>query len=450
MSAEDKLRNEIKKCQICDACKGLLDFSCPVFDEIFRLIEHEGDAIQKISTHQLRHLVELCNFCAACPCSDIRAAIINAKTEYIDKYGLNFGIRALENIECLGKLGSMVPQLTNLLLQNEITGDLIKRAMGIHKDCKFPSFPREDFEQWLRKRQNKHVGSSPKERKKVAYFAGCSARYFFPEVAKAVVQVLERNGIEVFYLEQQCCGIPAVLEGDRKLSLKFARFNVARIAEAVKDGYHIVCSCPTCGFMLRHVLRAGALDRSEYLESQNPADGFLKKLPEALLETMLRDDGYFSSINPKTRKMVADNTYDLGEYLGMLHMHGELDTKLSPISVSAAYYPPCHLRKQRIGSPYQYLLSLIPGFSVETIGGNYCCGNAGIMGFKREFHHQSIKIASRLLARIRRLHPELIVTDCLSCLIQFNHLTSYNVLHPIQIINEAYKLYQEETVRKAG
>ena len=69
--------------------------------------------------------------------------------------------------------------------------------------------------------------------------------------------------------------------------------------------------------------------------------------------------------------------------------------------------------------------------------------NAGIMGFKEEFHQLSIKIASRLIAKIKSMNPGVLVTDCLSCRMQFNHLTHYKVLHPIQIIKESYSNYQE-------
>lgn len=458
MSAEDILRYEINKCRNCEAYKSLLDLSCVVFPEMFRLADEKRATGKEISTHDLRHLVDLCNFCAACPCLDIRAAIINATTEYVDQYGLSLKIRAIENVQCMGRLGGAMPQLTNFLLQNQLTARLMKQAAGLHKNRKIPSFAKENFGAWLRSRPHKRIRPSSKDKKKVAYFAGCTARYFFPEIPKAVVDILERNGIEVFFLEQQCCGMPSLLEGDRKLTLEFARFNVARLAKAIEDGYQIVCSCPTCGFMLKNVLKVGAYHSSEYRASLKSHDGFVKiplgqgilssvygrfiEVPEALLDTMLRDDGYFSSISPKIRIMVAENTSDLGEFLRTLHMRGKFDTRLGPVSVRAAYYPPCHLREQRIGRPYESLLRLIPELSIATINGHYCCGNSGIMGFKEAFHHLSIKIASRLIARIKTLNPEVIATDCLSCRIQFNQLTNYKVLHPVQMIKESYRHYQ--------
>jgi glycerol-3-phosphate dehydrogenase subunit C len=463
VSAEDKLRYEITKCRNCEACKSLTDFSCLVFPKMFNLVDQERETGEKITTDQLMQLVNLCTFCAACPCLDIRAALMEAKIEYMDKHGLKFKIRAIEDVERIGKLGGAIPQFTNFLLRNDLARGVIENIVGIHRDRKIPGFPDESFPEWIKKRQ-RNIGPWAKGKKKVAYFAGCTARYLFPDVAKAVVEVFEKNGIEVYYLEQKCCGMPSLLEGDRKLTLEFARFNVEHLTQVVEEGYDIVCSCPTCGYMLKNVYKTGAYyapECREPLKAVNdivsiPTHGLMSSeydqyfpMHAQLYEEMLRDEGYFSSINPKKRIMVAENTYDVGEYLRILHEKGKLDTRLGPVCSGATYYPPCHLREQRIGKPYQYLLNLIPGLSVDSIDGNYCCGNGGIMGFKQEFHHSSIKIASRLIAKIKSMNPEVLVTDCLSCRSQFNQLTSYKVLHPIQIIKESYSHYEEQSKRKA-
>ena len=455
MNAEAKLRYEINKCRNCEACRFLVNFSCLVFPEMFRLVDKERKTGENITTHELMRLINLCNFCGACPCLDIRAAIMEAKTEYMDKHGLSFKIRAIENVERIGKLGGAIPQLTNFLFKNEIARGVLGKTVGIHGERRIPDFPKENFQAWIKGRKE-NTKSKAEGKKKVAYFAGCTARYLFPDVAKAALEVLERNGIDVYYPEQQCCGMPSLLEGDRKLTLEFARFNVDRLAEVVEQGYDIVCSCPTCGYMLKNVLKIGAYYSDEYLEQVESDDDFVMipvadamlsvsafaRVPKRYLDAALKDEGYFSSLDPKKRIMVVENTYDLGEYLRMLYKRGELDTKLGTVSLRTVYYPPCHLREQRIGRPYENLLDLIPGVSVDPINGNYCCGNGGIMGFKQEFHHSSIKIASRLIAKIKGINPDVLTTDCLSCRIQFNQIIPYKVLHPIEIIKESYVNYQ--------
>lgn len=411
---------------------------------------------KKITPEELRNLVDLCNFCAVCPCPNIRADIMTAKTAFITRDGLGYNIRIIEDVERIGKLCGVFPLMANFLLQNKRIGSFFKRMAGIHKKRRLPRFPEKDFQTWM-KRKSLQKGLR-KKKKKVAYFAGCTGRYFFPEVPKAAIEVFQHNGIEVYFPEQKCCGMPTLLEGDRRFTLKLVGFNVDRLADVVKDGYDIVCSCPTCGFMLKDILKEGAYYSDEYQDAvgadehymkipgdrktANPGDNTFVMLKKSLYKGLLKDEGYFSSIDPQKRIMVAENTYDLGEYLRNLHVAGELETTFGPISIRSAYYPPCHLREQNIGRPYQELLDLIPEMTTEPIQGEfYCCGMGGIMGFKREFYKTSLKMGSRLIGKIKDVDPQWLVTDCLSCRLQFDQMTPYNVLHPIEILKKSYATY---------
>jgi glycerol-3-phosphate dehydrogenase subunit C len=458
MRTEEKLLMELEACRECDVCRTLMeDSSCLVFNEMFRLFDKESETKEKSTTEELRNLVELCNFCEICPCRNIRAAILEAKTEFKERYGLNYRIRLLDDVERIGKLGGVQPWLSNLLLQNSATGGLIKMVTGIHEERKIPKFPKHGFQKWAEE-QKLYTKSETKDRRRVAYFAGCTGSYFFPDIPKAAVEVLQQNDIEVYLPEQRCCGMPSLLEGDRRSALEFAQFNVERLSEVVEDGYDIVCSCPTCGYMLKCLLSEGAVYSEDYIESQ--ANDAVANMTEYLLSIppeqrglpwvrqfalryvygLFKDDQYFSSISGLKRIKVAENTYDLGEYLRNLYLNGDLNTEFGPLEAKTAYYPPCHMREQNIGRPYTDLLSLIPGISVEPIQGKFhCCGNAGIMGFKSDFHKHSVKIGSRLKARIRQLDPERLLTDCLSCRMQFNQITTYAVYHPIEIIKESYE-----------
>jgi glycerol-3-phosphate dehydrogenase subunit C len=280
-----------------------------------------------------------------------------------------------------------------------------------------------------------------------------------PDVGKAVVEVLQRNGVDVHIPEQKCCGMPPLLEGDKELALELAGFNLDKLAEAVEDGYDIVCSCPTCGFALKILLKQGACYSDEYRAANGSSEADWNNLLSVPVERRtgqwisdygrlhglrhMKDEGYFARLSGLKRVLVAENTYDLGEYLRNLHKSGELDVKFGSIPGRSAYYPPCHLREQGIGTPYAELLSLVPGLQVDAIEGySYCCGAAGIMGFKRDFHESSIKMANNLIERIDTLSPDRLLTDCLGCRYQFNHLTPYEVSHPIEIMKHAYDTYR--------
>jgi glycerol-3-phosphate dehydrogenase subunit C len=262
--AEQKMMTVVDACTDCDTCRDLMDDnSCLFFPELYRLFDKGKATGKEISSQELRHLADLCNYCALCPCPNIREDIITAKTFFIDRDGLDPYIKTLEDVEKVGKICGAVPGLSNFFLQKEPVAGFIKKSVGIHPKRKLPQFPKEHFPSWA-KRQKLNRKSHSEKKRKVAYFAGCTARYLFPDVPKAAVDVLKRNGIEVYYPEQHCCGMPSMLEGDRQQTLRFAERAVSQLAEAVTDGYDVVCSCPTCGYMLKTIIPKSAYYSEKY------------------------------------------------------------------------------------------------------------------------------------------------------------------------------------------
>lgn len=456
---EKTARQVLEACADCDVCRFLMDTSCLFFPELYRLYDRENEDRIPITSDELRRLVDQCTFCGQCTCPNIRAGIIEAKTQFVERDGLKFGVRFIEDVERVARICGVFPGLSNALLKAKPTGRLLKTAMGIHQSRQMPRFPEEPFPHWATKntltsKRNK------KSARKLAYFAGCTGNYLFPEVPKAVVEVFRHNGIEVYFPEQKCCGMPALLEGDRKRTLEFVRFNIEHLAGIVEEGYSIVCSCPTCGYLFKTVLGEGAYFSKEYQEATGgnekeiripvrkglvaPEGRKFESLSKSIYKGILKDDGFFSSISPLKRITVAENTYDLGEYLMFLLQQGELSTDFGPFPGRLVYYPPCHLREQEIGTPYVELLKMIPGLSLEPIQGRfYCCGLGGIMGFKKDFHESSLLLGGDLMEKIRQMNPERLITDCLSCRMQFNQLFPIEVIHPIEIFQESYAQFSK-------
>jgi glycerol-3-phosphate dehydrogenase subunit C len=427
-----------------------MDESCLMFPELYRLFDREKESGRKITSGELRRLVELCNFCALCPCPNIRADLLTAKTRIKDRDGVGWRIRLIEDVERIGKVCGQFPKLSNALFQGKEPAGHVKEWLGIHPERKFPVFPGESFSIWV-KNQKLDIPPVAPAKRKVAYFPGCTAKILFPEVARATVGLLQNLGVSVHCPELRCCGMPTYLEGDRDKTLGFVRFNLDQLSRLVKNGYDIVCSCPTCGYVLKTVLKSGAYYSDAYQEAVGSEPGVLKipaeedgrnrtnqsfnRLSGALYGKILNDDGYFSSVDPLSRILVAENTYDLGDYLFLLmdFMNGQLE--MAPVKARAVYYPPCHLREQQIGTPYVSLLNRIPDMRLHSVDWSlYCCGMAGIMGFKKDFHHASIRLGRALIKKIRTEKPDMVITDCLSCRLQFQQNLPQPVFHPVEIL----------------
>ncbi|MCF8078101.1 MAG: hypothetical protein K9K88_02355 [Desulfobacterales bacterium] len=448
---ESKAREVVEACADCDCCRPPMDPPCAVFAELYRLWDRERESGEPISAESLRRMVDLCNFCALCPCPNIRADLIEAKTRFAARDGLARGARLLQDVERLARTCGMFPKILNRAAAGGVLGPLLKKAAGIHRLSRLPEFPAESFDRWTAEKNLGKTAETGAERK-IVYFAGCTGRFLFPEVVRAATEVLRNSGVSVHFPQQRCCGMPPFLEGDRNLALRFAAENIQRLAGLVEEGYAIVCTCPTCAFMLRRVIADGAYYSCRYQEKAGgdekyivaPVGGKGRRqefvpLSKTIYGRILKDEGYFSSIDPLARIQVAENTWDLGEYLLELQDAGDFVLPRTAVQKRLTYFAPCHQREQEIGTPWAELLGRISGCRLELIDRRfYCCGMAGIMGFKKEFRESSVQMGRPLFEKIRELDPDVLVTECLSCRLQFQQHLPYPVRHPIEMIREVF------------
>jgi glycerol-3-phosphate dehydrogenase subunit C len=80
-------------------------------------------------------------------------------------------------------------------------------------------------------------------------------------------------------------------------------------------------------------------------------------------------------------------------------------------------------------------MKLLRGSAIDVIDGTYdCCGMGGIMGYKRDFHEHSIKLGTPVMEKIAARRPDVIVTECLSCRLQFMHLAHTPAAHPLEVM----------------
>jgi len=111
---------------------------------------------------------------------------------------------------------------------------------------------------------------------------------------------------------------------------------------------------------------------------------------------------------------VSSITYDIGEFLAE-HLD---DSMLSgkKLDIRAAYHNPCHLNAAGVGNGGAILAKVVSEF-VELEDG--CCGGAGTYSFSHS--DLSMRIFERKLDDIRKIDPDVVVTSCPSCELQFRH-----------------------------
>lgn len=442
------LRDVLTLCADCDTCRTMMEEDCAFFIELYRLQDQEREDGIPISEEQFRYLAELCTFCGLCPCPKVPMDVMEAKSCYIEKEGMPLATRLLNDVPLMARLCGTFPKLTQALQSNRLSGSLLRKATRLHPDRQLPIFPKDNFFSWAAKRG---LDRPQKGENRVAYFAGCTAGYLFPAIARSVVEILHHHDVTVYVPPQQCCGMPFLVEGGRKRTLKLSQANMENLLGTLEDGHDLVYSCPTCGFFLKSLLKERAYYSDSYQKSVNAKEGQIKvpapekgenqfwNLHKIMYRHILKDDGYFSPLDPLARVKLSENLHDFALYLTRLQTEGRLKTDFQPLPERMVYFAPCHLREKKIGRPYLDLLKLIPQLDIGEVGSDYdCCGMGGVFGFKEHFHQKSLDLGGPLMDKIRAQDPQAIVTDCMSCRLQFNHCLPYPVYHPVEVLARAY------------
>jgi fumarate reductase (CoM/CoB) subunit B len=226
-----------------------------------------------------------------------------------------------------------------------------------------------------------------KPRGRVAFFTGCLIDYRMQSTGKALIEVLNRNNIDVIVpKEQWCCASPAFRTGDLNTARSSAK-RVTEIFEDIMERYNldtVVVACAGCGKTLR--------------EDHRP-----------LIEEMRGEPPKFK-------------VYDLSEYLidvigkkNIIRPKGRIDLKIT-------YHEPCHLgRGQGVVRQPIELLKMIPGVEyIDDPMKNRCCGAGG--GVRAGYRELSQKIANTKKEYILATGADMVTTECPFCTIQINDM----------------------------
>lgn len=88
-----------------------------------------------------------------CPVDiNIPYLVWRAQIDFYSKKGRGFKKRLLDNPELMAKLGTSFASLANFALKFRPVRKLMRYFVGIHEDAPLPTFPKETFRDWLKKR----------------------------------------------------------------------------------------------------------------------------------------------------------------------------------------------------------------------------------------------------------------------------------------------------------
>ena len=231
VSSEELVQTIFQKCagtSGCEVCRPHMHEDCLFFPELYRLQDEFVDKGNPLDSKSVGKLIDLCTLFGLCPCPDVRMLILKTKADHADEKGLPLSSKLIADAQRAGKLGGMLNNAANFISNNSVTSPFLQKVLKIHTDRKLPGFPKQSFFSWAREK-GLHIPNRyfTQASQKVVYFTGCSAGYFFPEVGKSTVSLLEKIGVEVFVPEQACCSMPLLMEGQKQKAMeKIAKLGV--------------------------------------------------------------------------------------------------------------------------------------------------------------------------------------------------------------------------------
>jgi glycerol-3-phosphate dehydrogenase subunit C len=405
---EGEMRRVFDICHGCRRCFNL----CPSFNFLFDAIGKKGEDAAALTADDFKSVVDLCYQCKLCfnhcPYSpphrwdiDFPRLMLRARSIQAKLNGISLQDKVLGQTDKLGRAGSAMAPISNVLIKLRPVRAIMEKTIGIHRDRNLPEYSRETFDEWFRSRRQ---GASDADSGKVALFYTCYVNYNDPAVGRDLVRVLERNHIAVVAPKQRCCGMPALDGGDIESALQSATYNVEQLAQFARQGYDIISPGPTCSYMLK----------SEY---------------PVLLKT-------------EDARLVSSRTFDACEYLMRLHEQRRLDMNFKPTGQKVSYHLPCHLRAQNIGYKSRDLMMLIPGTKVQVI--ERCSGVDGTWGLKKQYYQLSLNVAGKLFKEVSEDRADLVASDCPLAGLQIAQGTGRRPLHPVQVLARAYGIAEEE------
>ncbi len=416
---EAKLYDEMRRVyDVCHTCRMCFSY-CPSFPSLFDSIDHheetgEGE-VEALTHKEMDDVVDLCFQCklcyVKCPYTpphkfsvDFPRLMLRAKAIRAKKNGVTFQDRVLGDPDKTARQSTgMFATLVNWANRQKPLRIAMEKTIGIHRDRVLPPFASLTFEGWFARRKPL-VHAAHDDSNVVAIFESCSINYNYPSVGQAAVQVLERNGKSVIRPEQVCCGMPAMDGGDVEKAIANAKKNVKALVPLVKRGIPVVVCAPTCGYVMKQ-------DWPELLDSEDA-------------------------------RLVAENTYDIGEFLAKLKNEGKLDTSFNTPQGKLAYHIPCHLRAQNIGQPFTKILAGAPGTTVEAI--EECSAFDGTWGMKAEYYDHSRKCSQKLCRQMKASEADRFVSDCMMAGLNVIEETGRAPVHPIEVLRDAYGIKREE------
>ena len=356
-----------------------------------------SEQANKFNHQELKEVFDLCLSCKACASecpSNVDVAALKSEFlyQYQEENGYSFRNTMFANNVKYNKIGSLVPGLTNLVLNTYLT----KSIMGISLKRSIPKLTPKTLKAWYKKQT--HSSSQ-----KIVYvFCDEFTNFYDTEIGKDTITVLKRLGYNPTFINHPESGRSFISKGFLKEAKALANENVSIFKELITE------ETPLVGIEPSAILTF----RDEYIR--------------------LADD-----VNSAT--VISKNTFTIEEFILKEFEKGTIRTnQFTTEDKLVKIHGHCH-QKALSSTHATFSILNIPKNYKPTIMNTGCCGMAGSFGYEKEHYKVSMQVGEdTLFPKIRNTSKDIeIVAAGTSCRHQIYDGTKRIAKHPITVLREA-------------
>jgi FAD/FMN-containing dehydrogenase/Fe-S oxidoreductase len=413
----NEFRDELDQCNGCGVCLSKSGGRmCPVFKALGEELASSRAKVNVLrlwakglltnsdfESAEFEKFLALCTGCKACSVDcpsgvDVGLLMAAARAEYNKRKRIRPATLMMSRNRLAAGLLSRFSTIVNFAANLNISRWFMQKFSPIASQRSLPAFAKGSF---VKKAQKYLANSAPIAQPidRVAYFLDVYANYNDHDLASAVLDIFAANNIDVIVPLQTPAPLAAIVYGDAKFAKKELAYNLKELARAVTDGRKIICSEPSAALCLQ------------------------------------KDLTHF--VPDDEAKLVAENTHELMTYLLTLHKQNKLKKPQNTEPQKYLYHTPCHLQAINNARSTTELFKQLLDSDVTDINAG-CCGLSGTFGMLKKNYPLSEKIGQPLKEVIKKHPNTTIITECSACAMQLKHLGAKKVLHPAQVLANAY------------
>ena len=363
-----------------------------------------SDQVNKFNHKELKQVFDLCLSCKACASEcpsnlDIAALKAEFLYQYQKENGIPFRTKMFaENVKW-NKLGSIVPWLTNAILNTL----LVKNIMGISPKRSIPKLANKTVYKWY-KSNKKRLENKIYKHGKIHLFIDEYTNYYDANIGEDAIEVLTKLGYEVIITKHEESGRSFISKGILDKAKEIADFNVNHFADLIT--------------------------------SDTPLVGIE---PSAILT--FRDEYPRLADDKSTAQKISKNTFTMEEFFQKEIKKGNITSnQFNDSKKTLKIHGHCHQKSLSNLSASFDMLNLPKNFEVTIINSG-CCGMAGSFGYEKEHYDISMQVGEdTLFPKIRNTGKSVeIIAAGTSCRHQIHDGTKRKSKHPISILKEVLK-----------